>query len=159
MIAAVAECRVWALDQLARARRKRGAAGGKSASGKRPAAGRAVRRRTVPVEPGRRLRGGREILVAMEGLYTYSRWRAFKREALKHNAPIEWPKGQGLPRAFENPLRLWLADRMEAAERARAEHDNQWRLELDKKTGKEAYTGGDDAPLRVVKRPGGRKTR
>ena len=161
MVAAVAECRLWALAR----RRKAAGAGGRSRTARRVPAGRAgrglrvVRGRLVPVDPGRRLRGGREILTAMEGTYNYPRWRAFKREALKHDAPIEWPRGQGQPRAFENVLRLWLAERMEAAERERQKRANQWKLELDKKTGKRAYTGGDDAPLAVVKRPGGRRGR
>jgi len=168
MTAAAAECRLWALDQCGRVARamvkrrkppaRRPRAGGK---GKKGEDRRRVRLRAIPVNPGKRLRGGREILEAMEGSYTYARWRAFKREALKYGAPIEWPPPGGMPRAYENVLKLWLAERVEAAERARAERETRDRrkAEFDTSTGRYAYPAGGGQPLGIVRRPGGRKGR
>ena len=106
--------------------------------------------------PGRRLRGGREILEAIEGAYSYARWRAFKREALKFNAPVEWPVGRGQPLAFENPLKLWLAARAAAAEDAGARREGRSAVGPDPEGRQQAHTGGDDQPLGLVKRPKGR---
>ena len=163
MIAALAECRLWALDG---GRRK--AVGGRRQKkpGKTGAAGRPsspptrIKLRRIPVEPGKRLRGGREILEAMEGAYTYARWRAFRREALKHGAPIEWPPKGGQPRAWTNVLRAWLDARVEAAERVREERERRdVERALNASIRHRAYTGGDDQALGVVKRPSGRRTR
>jgi hypothetical protein len=116
-----------------------------------------VKRAAPPAgSPGRRLRGGREIMEAIEGAYSYARWRAFKREALKFNAPVEWPAGRGQPLAFENPLKVWLAARAAAAEEVGARREGRRAVRPDPAGRPEAYTGGDDQPLGLSKRPKGR---
>lgn len=140
MIAAVADCALWC---------RRGEEPPAAPAPKGPDA-------LSACQPGRRLRGGREIMEAIEGAYSEARWRAFKREALKFNAPIEWPKGKGHPKAFELPLRAWLAERVAAASAAAENRAGRRAVKADADGRPQAYTGGDDQPLNVSKRPKGR---